>query len=215
MTYPLRILFIFFLVFITSILAEKDRIIISGDIYSNDGRTIPYVNISTELGASSTSDRDGRFILSIDNNQTKEMIFQHSAFESDTLDISTLMEENVTISLVQKSYLLSPIIIYGNLYGKESLQLPVEHRALDFNLISSSGVSLGEKVDRFGIQVRDYGGPAGVKTVSSPTGYSEHILITFDGLNLNSPQNGVFDMSSLPADFFSHGEFYSGQASSL
>ena len=215
MTYPLKILLIFFLVFITSILAEKDRMIISGDIFSNDGRTIPYVNISTELGESSTSDRDGRFILSIDNNQTKEVIFQHSAFESDTLDISTLMEENVTISLVQKSYLLSPIIIYGNLYGKESLQLPVEHRALDFNLISSSGVSLGEKVDRFGIQVRDYGGPAGLKTVSSPTGYSEHILITFDGLNLNSPQNGVFDMSSLPADFFSHGEFYSGQASSL
>ena len=86
--------------------------------------------------------------------------------------------------------------------------MPVEHRALDFNLISSSGVSLGERVDRFGIQVRDYGGPAGLKTVSSPTGYSEHILITFDGLNLNSPQNGVFDMSSLPADFFSHGELF-------
>ncbi len=173
------------------------------------------MNIYTEFGASSTSNRDGRFILLIDNYQTNEVIFQHSDFEPDTIIVSAVMEDNIQVSLVRKSIKLSPVIIYGNLYAKESLQLPVENRALDFNLISSAGVSVGEKIDRFGIQIRDYGGPAGLKTISSPTGYSEHILITLDGFALNSPQNGVFDMSSLPADFFSHGEFYSGQASSL
>lgn len=206
---------IFFSIVFSPLLAQDQKILIVGRVISQDGLGVPYANIFTEHGKATTSNRDGRFILNIDSDSTQIIIIQHSLFESDSVQVAMFNRPGIEIPLIRKTYQFNPVIVYGNLYGKESLDLPVNHRVIDFNSIPSSGISLGEKIDRFGIQLRDYGGPAGLKTISSPTGYSEHILITLDGFTLNSPQNGIFDMSSLPADFFSHGEFYPGQASSL
>lgn len=196
--------------------ARADRVLISGRVIAPDGTGVPYANIYVEDGSEgTTSNRDGRFVLVISRTPPGKVIIHHSAFQSDSVEVEVLKSLEIEIQLERKTYQFNPVVVYGNRYGKESLQLPVSHSVLDFSSTSSAGVSIGEKVDRYGMQVRDYGGPAGLKTVSSPTGYSEHILIMLDGFALNSPQNGVFDLSSLPAEFFSHGEFYPGQASSL
>lgn len=91
----------------------------------------------------------------------------------------------------------------------------MSHRVVSIDNSPNSGNSVAERLGRRGIQIRDYGGPAGLKTISSPTGFAEHILVMVEDVPLNSPQNGVFDLSVLPADLFSHGEFYNGQGSSL
>ena len=189
---------------------------ISGRVTDEGGTGVPYANIYLENeSGGTTSDRDGRFLLATEGVSGSRVIIAHSAFAPDTLDLRTVEGKAIEIKLERRTYRFAPVVIYGNLYGKESLQLPVSHRAIDFGSAPSSGVGIGEKVDRFGIQLRDYGGPAGLKTVSSPTGYSEHILILLDGFDLNSPQNGVFDLSSLPVEFFAQGELYPGQGSSL
>ncbi|MEE2877312.1 MAG: TonB-dependent receptor plug domain-containing protein [Candidatus Neomarinimicrobiota bacterium] len=196
--------------------AEESGGFIAGRVTADDGTGVPYANIYLEnRSRGTTSDRDGRFLLLVEGISSKNVIVSHSSFVPDTLNIEMINASTIEIKLRPKTYRFDPVVIYGNLYGQENLHLPVNHRALDFSSAPSSGVGIGEKVDRYGIQVRDYGGPAGLKTISSPTGYSEHILILLDGFPLNSAQNGVFDLSSLPVEFFGQGELYPGQGSSL
>ncbi len=43
-----------------------------------------------------------------------------------------------------------------------------------------------------------YGGPGTLQTISTGGGSSAHTAILFDGIPINSPQNGSFDLSTLP-----------------
>ncbi len=216
---PRFILFslIIVIVFPSSMLiSREDDDFIFGRVTDVDGTGIPYANIYMKNGNLVTSsDRDGRFYLATTGISDSTIIVNHSAFDPDTVNLQTVNELGIEIQLKRRIYQLPLVLIYGNLYSKESLQLPVNHQGINLSSVPSSGIGIGEKMDRFGIQVRDYGGPAGLKTVSSPTGYSEHILILLEGFALNSPQNGIFDLSSLPVEFFSQGELYPGQGSSL
>ena len=196
--------------------ASKTTMVITGRVTDPDGRSIPYANVYLKDGeAGTTADREGRFILKTDGEKSWKLIISHSSFKSVEISMQEMNRLRGEITMEIKTYRFDPVVVYGNLYNRESLQLPVSHRAVELKKYPASGNSIGEKLDRLGIQVRDYGGPAGLKTVSSPTGYSEHILVMLDGFPLNSPQNGIVDFSTLPAEFFSHGEFYPGQASSL
>ncbi len=214
---PHYIFYLIIIVFHSSmLLSREDDDFISGRLTDDDGTGVPYGNIYIKnANRGTSSDRDGRFYLAALGISDSIVIFAHSAFHPDTVNLRTVDKSRIEIQLKRRTYQFPPVVIYGNLYGKESLQLPVDHWGIDFNAVPSSGVGIGEKMDRFGIQVRDYGGPAGLKTVSSPTGYSEHMLILLDGFALNSPQNGIFDLSSLPVEFFAQGEVYPGQGSSL
>ncbi|MFQ6616874.1 MAG: TonB-dependent receptor plug domain-containing protein [Fidelibacterota bacterium] len=190
--------------------------VLTGQITDENGRPLPYVELylpDPELGT--TSDRDGRFRLAYDARKGTRLQILHSAYRTVTIDLDTLKASYVELGLVPRTYHFDPITVEGNLYGKGSLNLPVPHRVLPLSRASSWGNSVGERVDRSGIQIKDYGGPAGLKTVASPTGYGEHILVMLDGLPLNSPQHGGFDFSTLPADILDHGEYYPGHGSSL
>ncbi|HIB03934.1 MAG TPA: hypothetical protein EYO21_08970 [Candidatus Marinimicrobia bacterium] len=201
---------------IAQILTGQTTALLIGWVTGPDGRGIPYANVYLKDGeAGTTSDREGRFILQTDGEESRKLLISHSAFQPVEISIQEMNRLGGEITMEIKTYRFDPVVVYGNLYNRESLQLPVSHRAVELQKYPASGNSIGEKLDRLGIQVRDYGGPAGLKTVSSPTGYSEHILVMLDGFPLNSPQNGIVDFSTLPAEFFSHAEFYPGQASSL
>lgn len=190
--------------------------VITGEIVDENGRPVPYAELylpQSERGT--TTDRDGRFRLSYDPREGTRLDVLHSAYHTVTIDLDSLNTRYMKLSLLPQTYTFDPITVEGNLYGKGRLNLPVTHRVLSLNRAASWGNSVGERLDRSGIQIKDYGGPAGLKTVASPTGYGEHILVMLDGLPLNSPQHGGFDFSTLPADILKQGEYYPGHGSSL
>jgi len=172
---------------IAQILTGQTTALLIGWVTGPDGRGIPYANVYLKDGeAGTTSDREGRFILQTDGEESRKLLISHSAFQPVEISIQEMNRLGGEITMEIKTYRFDPVVVYGNLYNRESLQLPVSHRAVELQKYPASGNSIGEKLDRLGIQVRDYGGPAGLKTVSSPTGYSEHILVMLDGFPLNS-----------------------------
>ncbi|MFQ6675318.1 MAG: carboxypeptidase-like regulatory domain-containing protein [Fidelibacterota bacterium] len=190
--------------------------ILTGQITNEKGDPVPYAELYLpELEWGTTTDRDGRFRLSYDPQKGTRLDVRHSAYKPVTIDLNTLTTPRLDVSLSPRTYHFDPVTVEGNLYGKGSLALPVPHRVFPFNRQPGWGNSVGERLDRRGIQIKDYGGPAGLKTVASPTGYGEHILVMLDGLPLNSPQHGGFDFSSLPAELLKQGEYYDGHGSSL
>ncbi|MDP6456412.1 MAG: TonB-dependent receptor [Candidatus Marinimicrobia bacterium] len=196
--------------------SSGETILVAGRVTDYSGEPIPFVEVysaTTHLGT--TTDREGRFILILDDQPVDRLVVSHSAFTMQEVSLDTVSAEDMRIRLQRRIYQFKPVIVEGNLYGRQSLALPVSHRVITIDDSPNSGNSVAERLGRRGIQIRDYGGPAGLKTISSPTGYAEHILVMVEDLPINSPQNGVFDLSILPADLFSHGEFYDGQGSSL
>ena len=194
---------------------HSHSLLITGQVTDQTGRPIPYAEVfvpKEEIGT--TTNRDGLFVLKISKGEQITLMIKHSAYNPLVLDLAD-KNDFITIKLKQKVYQFNPVAIEGNLYAKEKLSLPVSHQLISINDFPNSGNSIAEKLDRFGIQLKDYGGAAGLKTIASPTGYGEHILVMIESIPLNSPQNGGVDFSVLPRDLFSHGEFYWGHGSSL
>ena len=191
-------------------------LMIVGKVTDSSGIPIPYVQVylkNKEVGT--TTDRYGQFMLQNNQEEKNILLVEHSAYNRISVNLDTVGNKVLNFTLEPKTYYFDPITVEGNLYAQENLQLPVSHRIVRISESENWGNSVGERLDRLGIQTRDYGGSAGLKTAASPTGYSEHILVMIESIPLNSPQNGGFDFSSLPADLFTQGEFYHGQGSSL
>lgn len=187
-----------------------------GKVTDENGKPIPFAEVYVaENSFGTTTNQDGRFFIKTDGTKTTILKITHSGYLPLEITLSEGNHQNITVVLEEKVYPFDPIYVVGNLYAKESLNIPVVHQTFNIQGFPSSGNSVGDKLDRMGIQMKDYGGAAGLKTTASPTGYGEHILVMVDGLPLNSLQNGTFDFSTLPANLFSQGEYYWGHGSSL
>jgi len=205
---------VFFLYFSASLYASD--VLIMGHVTDPSGIPIPYVQAYLkDEGIGTTTDRNGQFLLQFNHKQKNTLLIEHSAYTRKTIVLDTVGKELLNIILEPKTYYFDPITVEGNLYAQESLRLPVSHRLVRIAHSENWGNSVGDRLDHSGIQTKDYGGSAGLKTAASPTGYSEHILVMIESLPLNSPQNGGFDFSFLPADLFTQGEYYLGHGSSL
>jgi vitamin B12 transporter len=66
-----------------------------------------------------------------------------------------------------------------------------------------------------GVYLKDYGGLGGLKTISLRGTTSEQTLILLDGMKLNSSQNGLLDLSTMPVSIFENIEIVRGGASSI
>lgn len=213
---PSHLRFIALAILFSVTISSAKTVLLTGCVTDSNGEPIPFVEVySATTHAGTTTNREGRFILALENKSVDKLVVSHSAFIVQKVSLDTVSAGEMHIRLQGRTYQFEPVIVEGNLYGRQSLVLPVSHRVITIDDSPNSGNSVAERLGRRGIQIRDYGGPAGLKTISSPTGYAEHILVMVEDLPLNSPQNGVFDLSILPADLFSHGEFYDGQGSSL
>ena len=66
-----------------------------------------------------------------------------------------------------------------------------------------------------GIYIKNYGGLGGLKTISIRGTSAQQTLIMLNGMPLNSPQNGVFDLSAFPATMTQNIELTRGGASAI
>ena len=184
----------------------------TGYVSDPQGKPIPNVSILL-VGtlAGTTTNRDGRYYLILES-EADSILITHSAFRTVKVAVSDVMKETV---LEPRTYRFAPVTITGNIYAADRLNIPVSHAVFPLNDVPAWGNSIAERLDKFGLQVKDYGGSAGLKTIASPTGQSEHILVMLEGLPLNSPQWGGFDLGSLPEEFIGQAELFRGNGSSL
>lgn len=66
-----------------------------------------------------------------------------------------------------------------------------------------------------GVQVKDYGGMGGLKTVNIRSMGSQHVGIYYDGIELGNAQNGQIDLGQFSLDNIEEISVYNGQRSAL
>lgn len=66
-----------------------------------------------------------------------------------------------------------------------------------------------------GVQLKDYGGIGGLKTVNLRSMGSQHVGIYYDGIELGNAQNGVIDLGQFSLDNISEVSVYQGQRSAI
>ena len=77
-------------------------------------------------------------------------------------------------------------------------------------------LSVADALHHFsGLQVRDYGGIGGIKTVNVRSMGSQHTGIYYDGIQLGNAQNGQIDLGQLSMDNVESVSVYHGQRSAI
>lgn len=66
-----------------------------------------------------------------------------------------------------------------------------------------------------GVQVKDYGGIGGLKTVNIRSMGSQHVGVFYDGIELGNAQNGVIDLGRFSLDNMEAISMYNGQRSAV
>lgn len=66
-----------------------------------------------------------------------------------------------------------------------------------------------------GVQLKDYGGVGGIKTINIRSMGSQHVGIYYDGVELGNAQNGQIDLGQLSLDNVQEIAVYNGQRSTL
>ena len=108
----------------------------------------------------------------------------------------------------QQADTLSAASVYAFKY--QSVIKPLERAWLDETHATTHDVS--DVLRHFtGVQVKDYGGTGGLKTVNVRSLGSEHVGIFIDGIQVENAQNMQVDLGRLSTDSFASVELYTGQ----
>jgi len=79
-----------------------------------------------------------------------------------------------------------------------------------------SSLSVAEALRYFsGVQLKDYGGIGGMKTVNIRGMGSEHVGVFYDGIQLGNAQNGIVDLGKFSLDNMEAVSLYNGQKSQI
>lgn len=79
-----------------------------------------------------------------------------------------------------------------------------------------NALSVAEALKFFtGVQLKDYGGIGGVKTINVRSMGSEHLGVFYDGIEIGNAQNGVVDLGRYSLDNMESVSLYNGQKSNI
>ncbi len=113
------------------------------------------------------------------------------------------LERNLTIDsvVVRASYNRDKIVPSQTLSGKA--------------LEGLNALSVGDAIRYFsGVQIKDYGGVGGLKTINVRGMGTQHVGVFYDGVQLGNAQNGQIDLGRFSLDNMSAISLYNGQKSS-
>ncbi|MGB9772985.1 MAG: TonB-dependent receptor plug domain-containing protein [Bacteroidota bacterium] len=118
---------------------------------------------------------------------------------------------------LQRDIILHEVVVVATRLLQEELASPSPVTVITRREIETSpGLSLGGLLaGTAGIMIRSYGGAGGLQTISLRGYGSEHTLVSFNGVRLNSVENGAADLSLLSPLFLEKIEILRGGASSL
>ena len=66
-----------------------------------------------------------------------------------------------------------------------------------------------------GVQLKDYGGVGGIKTVNIRSMGTNHVGVFYDGIQLSNAQNGQVDLGMFSLDNMQAISLYNGQKSQI
>ena len=108
---------------------------------------------------------------------------------------------------------LDEITVIGNFVPREVI--PVQ-TLTGKQLKKLSAHSVADAVRYFsGVQVKDYGGIGGLKTINIRSMGSQHVGVFYDGIELGNAQNGVVDLGRFSLDNMEAITLYNGQKSAI
>ena len=165
----------------------------TGNVKDVSGTKISYVIIE-ELNSESQernwtiSDENGDFSINIMNGS--DVLFQRIGFKDvivkneDQLSKSIIMvKENISLEKV-------------DVYGKKKEDYFKNKTSLNNLGIFSRNGSLNQIPS---LEIRTYGGYAGVASASFDGGYARHTKVLYNGIDLTDAMNGQVDLSTLPS----------------
>lgn len=111
---------------------------------------------------------------------------------------------------------------------KEQTIVPVALKKKNFKEILPAQVLSGEELERLnsrsvadalryfsGVQIKDYGGIGGLKTINIRSMGSQHVGVFYDGIQIGNAQNGVVDLGRYSLDDLEEISLYNGQKSEI
>lgn len=111
---------------------------------------------------------------------------------------------------------------------KEHSIIPVHIKKKNFKQVLPAQVLSGEALERLnshsvadalryfsGIQIKDYGGIGGLKTIDIRSMGSQHVGVFYDGIQIGNAQNGVVDLGRYSLDDLEEISLYNGQKSEI
>lgn len=100
-------------------------------------------------------------------------------------------------------------------YSVKTLPVTRPAEAVYLPEAAAAPAQVADVLRRFtGVQVKDYGGVGGLKTVNVRSLGSEHVGVFLDGIQIDNAQNMQVDLSRFSADGISSVSLYNGQKSS-
>ena len=165
----------------------------TGFIKDVSGTEISYVIIE-ELNSKSEernwtiSDKNGNFSINVMNESS--VLFQRIGFK----DVIVKPEErlNKSIIMVKENISLEKV----DVYGKKKEGYLKDKTSINNLGTYSKGGSLNQIPS---LELRTYGGYAGVTSASFDGGYARHTKVLYNGVDLTDAMNGQVDLSSLPS----------------
>lgn len=123
-------------------------------------------------------------------------------------DSTTLDKDSTAMSLE-----LDEFIVYGSPLMREVI--PVQKLSGE-QLKNLSAFSVADAIRYFsGVQLKDYGGIGGLKTVNVRSMGTHHVGVFYDGIQLGNAQNGQIDLGKFSLENIEEVSLYNGQKSNI
>lgn len=111
------------------------------------------------------------------------------------------------------TYVMEEIVVSANRINREVTPVQTLSGA---ELKRLNAYSVADAIRYFsGVQIKDYGGIGGLKTVNIRSMGSHHVGVFYDGVELGNAQNGVVDLGRFSLDNMEAVAMYNGQKSSI
>jgi len=141
------------------------------------------------------SNNEGRFEIDL-FSENDTIVFQHLKYETQKLSLSKLKFLN-SVQLVKKSLQTEQVLITSQKETENgSISEIIKLNEFEKNTFSSATEIIKSKTS---LLVRDYGGEASTKTISSRGMSSENTIVLFNEAKVNDLRTGTFDFSSFEA----------------
>jgi outer membrane cobalamin receptor len=116
------------------------------------------------------------------------------------------------VAQIDTTLTLREVIVIGNRYREV---IPSQHLSGE-KLEALSSFSVADAIRYFsGVQIKDYGGIGGLKTVDIRSMGTNHLGVFYDGIQLGNAQNGQIDLGKFSLDNIEEISMYNGQKSEI
>lgn len=155
---------------------------------------------------------------------------------ASSLSLNELMVAKLTTSQLHKIVFTISVLTSQFLFSQTKKKDTIKEEAIkavniykkNFKEILPAQTLQGEELERLnshsvadalryfsGIQIKDYGGMGGLKTVNIRSMGSQHVGVFYDGIQLGNAQNGLVDLGRYSLDDLEEISLYNGQKSEI